>query len=289
MARRMPVATHVAVHERSANRARDAVRSLRAGGRWLTAHDRPLPDFLIIGAQRCGTTSLYKNLVRHPDIVEPICKERQFFTVSHTLGERWYRSHFPRLERGQQTFEATPYYFFHPDAPARVQTMLPDAKIIVLLRDPVARAYSHYLHIRNLGIENLSFEEALDAEPWRLNAAERKGLHSRAGRYLHSHFSYVARGMYASQLERWLTYLPATRLKAVKSETFYHNPQEVHAEVLEFLGLPTFALKRFTKANVLADGEAPKLASSTQVRLRKTFAADTERVRAMLGWQRAWE
>jgi hypothetical protein len=269
------------------NVTRDAVRSARASARWLGASERPLPDFLIIGAQRCGTTSLFQNLRKHPQVVEPITKEVQFFTMFHGLGERWYRSHFPRLQHGQQTFEASPYYFFHPDVPPLVTSMLPIAKLVVLLRDPVARAYSHYLHSRNLGVETLTFEDALEAEPLRLEAAFNKGLHTRAGRHLHSHFSYASRGLYASQLERWRAHVPPGRLKVVKSEDLNENPSKGYGELLDYLGLEPFTVDEFTRSNVLTNGE--RIALDTEDRLREFFVADSARLSAMVGWGATWQ
>lgn len=279
----------MAGHQRIVNATRDTAHSMRAWSRWLTASDRPLPDFLIIGAQRAGTTSLYENLRRHPQVLSPIGKEVQFFTIWHALGERWYRSHFPRLEPGQQTFEASPYYFFHPDVPARVSAMLPRAKCVVLLRDPVARAYSHYLHSQNLGVEDLPFEKAIDAEPVRMAAALDRGLDTRAGRRLHSNYSYVSRGIYTPQLERWKAHLPDARLKIVRSEDLYQRPMQVYADLLDYLGLPAFTPEEFTRSNVLNDHKGPKLAAATEARLRERFAEDSERVRSMLGWDDAWQ
>jgi Sulfotransferase domain len=116
---------------------------------------------------------------------------------------------------------------------------LPDAKIIVMLRDPVARAYSHYWHERRLGYENLSFAEAIDAEDDRLagesaRLAEEDGYHS----YNHQHFSYVARGCYAPQLKRWLQPFPRQQFLFIESESFFQNSGKELARVAQFLKLP---------------------------------------------------
>lgn len=276
-------------NERFVNTTRDAVRSARTAGRWMFAAQRPLPNFVIIGAQRCGTTSLFEDLSAHPQILKPIGKELQFFTTHYHLGERWYRSQFPYLQPGQQTFEATPYYSFHPDVPPRAADMLPEAKFIILLRDPVARAYSHYLHSRSLRVEKLTFEEALDAEAARLAQAARLGLNTRIGRNLHQNFSYVSRGIYAPQLMRWRAHVPEERFKVVRSEDFYENPDAVHADVLSYLGLPPWHPQRFKRANVQAsDGNAARMTPATHARLCEQFEADGQQVSRMLGWPSSW-
>ena len=134
-----------------------------AAGR-ATARWRPLPDFLVIGAQKAGTTALYAYLRWHPGITGPSWKEVSFFDRHWWRGEFWYRGQFP-LRSGQRLVgEASPSYLFHPLAPERVRSLVPEAKLIALVRDPVDRAYSHYQHEVALGREPLSFEDALAAE-----------------------------------------------------------------------------------------------------------------------------
>ena len=199
--------------------AKRLIKSALQAGCTATAPIRPLPDYLIIGGQRCGTTALHDHLARHPAIGAAHVKEVHYFDLNYERGERWYRGHFPndvrravaRRRTGVEMVcgEASPYYLFHPLVPERARALVPDARLIVLLRDPVARALSHYHHEVALGMEPLTFEEALDAEPERLDGEERRlvqfpGYASVA----HQHHSYVARGHYADQLERWLGRVP---------------------------------------------------------------------------------
>jgi hypothetical protein len=126
----------------------------------------PLPDFIILGTQRGGTTSLYDDLTRHPQIIPAAGKELHYFDNKYSKGVTWYRGHFSRRVRFKPwliTGEATPYYLFHPAVPDRVLETCPRAKFLVLLRDPVSRAYSHYHMMRKRDREPLSFEEALKA------------------------------------------------------------------------------------------------------------------------------
>ena len=146
--------------------------------RTITRNARALPDFLLIGGQRCGSTSLYTTLCGHPQVLAGAHKEPHFFDNNHLRGEDFYRRLFPlqihllarerRLGRRVVTGEATTYYLAHPAVPARVAAMLPDVRLIAILRDPVDRAYSHYqLSVRE-GRESLPFEQALAAEPERI-------------------------------------------------------------------------------------------------------------------------
>src|SRR5207248_4207503 len=128
-----------------------------------TARLRATPDFLVVGAQRSGTTSLFRYLAAHPAVGAPVRKEIQYFTLHYQRGDGWYRTHFPMTGRQRVTFEATPYYLFHPAAPQRAASSVPHAKVIVLLRDPVSRTFSHWQHNASRGLEHLGFEAALDA------------------------------------------------------------------------------------------------------------------------------
>ena len=276
--------------ERLLNARRGITRSAHVLARWQSTQDRPLPNIVILGTQRGGTTSLFADLALHPQVIPPIGKELDFFTLNYGRGERWYRGHFPHLEPGQQTLDATPYYMFHPGVPARASAMLPYAKFVVLLRDPVKRAYSHYQHNRALDIEPLSFEEALDAEDMRLARAVSLGLDSPEGERLHRNFSYVSRGLYAPQLERWLAVVPKARLQVLKSEDFYREPHRVYGQLLHYLGLAPFVPDGFAKTNVRGSSrESLRTApTATFAELRQRFVSDTERVCDLLGWASAW-
>ena len=197
------------------NRLRIGVRSGRAWAR-SGLGTCPLPEFLVIGAQRSGTTSLHSDLAKHPQIVPAIGKELQYFTLFHRRNLNWYSGHFPRHETNQMSFEASPYYLFHPDVPERVQRVLPTVKCVVLLRNPIDRAYSHYLHTQRLGHEPLSFEGALASEPHRMAEARSHGLDSRAGHRILRRYSYASRGHYAAQLERWYEHVSPDRIKVLE-------------------------------------------------------------------------
>ena len=208
-----------------------------------TSFARPLPDFLILGAQKAGTTALYAYLRWHPAITGPSWKEVSFFDRHYGRGVRWYRGHFPLRPRGRLVGEASPGYLFHPLAPERVRETVPGARLIVLLRDPVDRALSHYHHEVGLGRERLSFEDALAAEEERTRGEEERMV--REPSYF-SHpwwdYTYVARGRYAEQLERWFAVFGREQLLVVASEELAADPQAAYGRVLAFLGAPAHDL-----------------------------------------------
>ncbi len=200
---------------------------------------RPLPDFLIIGAQKAGTTSLHAYLSQHPDVTPPVTKEIHFFDKEFQRGSDWYRAHFQRA-KGPATItgESTPYYLFHPLAAERVASTLPECSLIVILRDPIYRAFSHHNHERALGFDQLSFEEAVAAEPERLAGEEARLLSDpRYRSFAHQHHSYVSRGRYAEQIERWLEHFDRDRLLVLSAEDLFAEPVRVVLEAQEFLGL----------------------------------------------------
>jgi hypothetical protein len=208
--------------------------------RWrrVTARRRSLPDFVILGAQRSGTTSLYKWITSHPSVVPATQKEVHYFDLHYERGENWYRAHFPVARAGRVTGEASPYLLLHPLAPARAGRDLPSTtRFIVVLRDPVQRAVSHYWHERRLKAETEPLAVALALEEERLSGeVERVLLGERS--FAHFHFSYATRGRYAEQLERWFAHVDRSRLLVVESEAMFADA-EARARVIEWLGLST--------------------------------------------------
>lgn len=264
---------------------------------------RLLPDFMIIGTQKGGTTSLYNYLIDHPNIGPIFKKEPHFFDFNFYKGVSWYRAHFPSLlekyysERvhGQKyiTGEASPYYLYHPLVPQRIKETMPTAytKFIVLLRNPIDRAYSHYQHEkRQPGVEPLSFTEAIEQEEERLAGEEEKMSNNiRYYSFNHRHYAYLARGRYLEQLQLWLKFFPRERLLIFKSEDLYENPSQVLKQTLEFLDMPYQVLKekkeeyqQFNKAHY------EKMDAQTRARLVEYFKPHNERLYEFLGRDFGW-
>jgi hypothetical protein len=264
--------------------------------RRLTAWGRILPDFIIIGAQRCGTTSLYNYLADHPDVASAFMKETHFFDIHFSRGLGWYRAHFPsaayrlllQLLRHRRLVvgEATPYYLFYPHAPRRVREAVPDAKLIMLLRNPIDRAYSHYHHEVSMGVETASFEEALAREEAALPEETTRVLadecfHS----FAHFHYSYLARGIYVDQLELWAKFFGRDQLLILKSEDFYADPAAVVGQVFQFLDLPAWTSGTYRKYNLAhyADMEP-----ATRERLAAFFLPHNQRLYKVGGMDFGW-
>lgn len=258
----------------------------------LTTPWRAMPDFLIVGTQKGGTTSLFNYLIQHPRIYAPFRKEIKFFDSNYFNGLAWYRAHFPlrrKLRREQAlTGEATPYYMFHPTAPERIQQAVPNAKIIVLLRNPVDRAYSHYQHMVRAGRETLSFEEALEKEEERLKGeAEKIAADMYYPQATHIYYSYLARGRYIEQLPRLFSLFTPERVLVLKSEDLYTSPSSTYLQTLQFLGLPPWEL---TNYEVYKQGSYDRqLSPSLRRRLSEYFRPYNLQLYEFLGRNFEWD
>jgi hypothetical protein len=225
----------------------EPLRRLRTGYRTITGPWRALPSVLIIGAQKAGTTSLFNYLTSHPDVYPSLGKEIHYFDLHYARGLRWYRGRFPYRRRlgGQGvTIDASPYYLVHPLAPMRAAQLLPEARLIALLRNPIDRALSHYQHEMRGGRESLSFADAIASEPARL-AGEEERLRTEPSYYsaAHHRYSYLHRGRYVEQLRRWARHFPRAQLLVLQSERLFDDPAGTVALVCDFLGLPRHPLR----------------------------------------------
>ena len=256
-----------------------------------TSSARPLPDFLIIGAQKAGTTALYAYLREHPAIAGPPWKEVSFFDRHYARGAAWYRGNFPNrlyLRRLQARTgvaplvgEASPSYLFHPLASERVAALVPEARLVALVRNPIDRALSHYHHEVALGRETLSFEDALDAEEQRMRGELERMRDPRYFSHAWWNYTYASRGLYAEQLERW----PRERLLVVPSEDLLERPRETYARVLEFLCAPPHELASYPQ---IFKREYSQMDPRTRDELRKRFDEPNRRLYGLLGRDMGW-
>ena len=264
---------------------------------------RLLPDFLIIGTQRGGTTSLYNYLMGRPGVGPATVKELHFFDKKFHKGSAWYRAHFPtgiqkyafELTRKHHfvTGEASAYYLFHPHAPKRVAQLLPDVKLIVLLRNPVDRAYSQYNFEVELGRESLSFEEALAVEEERIGKErERILLDESYVSFDHSRYSYLARGIYVDQLRTWMHYFPLEQFLLLRSEDFYADPASALDQVSQFLQLPPLQAQERTKKYTSHNYNTTPYSSmnpATRGRLVAYFEPHNQRLSDLVGMDFDWD
>jgi hypothetical protein len=204
--------------------------------------DKDLPQVIILGAQKSGTGAFYAILRQHPQVIDRP-GEIHFFDIHFQNGIEWYKAQFSQNKNpGAIRIDKSPYYFFHPLAPKRAYSILPKAKIIILLRNPIDRAYSQYwMNIRKKK-EQFSFQEAIKKEAQRLIGEEEKII--LAGNTMqfsnHRHFSYLSRGIYIKQLMNWLNYYPFNQMLIISYDDFFKNPKEVIRKTLIFLELPEY-------------------------------------------------
>lgn len=251
-----------------------------------------LPNVLVIGAQRAGTSSIYRYLGSHPDVAASLRKEIEYFSTRMAMGERWYRAHFPLLRRPQVAFEATPDYLLHPLAAARAAERIPDLKAVALLRNPITRAFSQYGHQRRLDREPLGFMEALMAEPERI-AGDLDRLatdRDHPGVEVRVH-GYMERGRYAPQLQRWIDELGSERIHVIRTEDLWSDPEGTYTGLLDFLGL-RHVLPASLGANFSYVGEASKPETSmppeAEEYLRRRLGPEIESVELLLGRSMGW-
>jgi len=277
--------------------ARRAAHSISVGTGRLTRRARMLPGFLIVGAQRGGTTSMYRTMDQHPAILKAVLhKGVHYFDTGYDHGLGWYQGHFPLLARAALTrratgdvpltFESSPYYMFHPLAAERISRDLPGVKLLVLVRDPVERAYSAHAHELARGFETEPFERALELEDQRL-AGEADRIVAEPGylSYSHQHHAYLTRGIYADQLERLDKLVGRDRVHVVDSGRFFTDPEPVYDGVLEFLGLRRHGYPVFERHNARPRAPMPETLRTT---LNQHFAAADERLTRWLGQPPSW-
>jgi hypothetical protein len=254
-------------------------RTLRSLGRIraLRSRNRSMPHFLIIGGQRCGTTQLYNQLTRADGVRPALVKEVHFFDDNFDLGEEWYRSFFPVLSESEITGEATPMYFTDGAVPERVAAMLPEVRLIALLRDPVVRMLSQYHHERRLGLETRTFEDVVASELGdRLSTGGT--AHRPGGDYMH-------RSSYAQHIMLWQRWFPRDHVLVIRSEDYYTRPHAVLGDVCRFIGVPA--------ASDVADRPPkqfpyPLMDPTIEQQLRRHFDEPNRQLANLLGWSETW-
>jgi hypothetical protein len=198
------------------------------------------PGYLIVGTKRGGSTSIAHWISQHPQVAPcRLAKGTHYFDVNFQRGWQWYLSSFePPTDGVQITGEASPYYMFHPLSIERIAAALPDVRLIVSLREPVARAWSHHQYETQQGFENLPFAEAIALEGERVEGEEEKiRTNPRYESYAHRHHTYLQRGHYAEQLERIYRHFSPEQVLVMRSESMFTDPQGELARVWSHLGL----------------------------------------------------
>jgi hypothetical protein len=244
---------------------------------------------------------MWNYLLEHPGMLPmwpaaETLKSPHYFYWHFERGPDWYRSHFPtratraitqrRLGHRVVTGEASPNYLYDPRVPRRVRELLPEARLIVMLRDPVERAYSHYKERVRAGVEELSFDAALEAEDDRLEGEVERML-AEPGYYSRPHdwFSYRDRGVYLPQLLRWEEQFPTSSILVLRSEDFYSDPQSQYDQVLAHVGLPTHRLQDPKRWNYQP---AAGMSAAARADLREFYVPSVTALSRHLGRDLAW-
>ena len=277
---------------------KDTVRSsyhriVKRGVAGITASSRVLPDFIIIGTARSGTTSLYYNICEHPSVLPAAYDEIGFFDSNYHLGINWYRSMFPTKRKMEQvkektgfaiTGEDTPFYIWDPLVAERILKILPNVKLIVLIRNPVDRAYSNYhLGLRS-GTENLSFEDAIKSELSKLETVETNSENITAKFTIPR--SYIVKGLYAEQLKIWFELFRSDQLLIVNTDDFEAHPQKVLNEIYGFLEIPEINIGNLEKHKVEL---YEKMKSSTRGFLLDLYKPYNEILFNLIGQKFDWD
>ena len=257
----------------------------------LLAPRHVLPQFLILGAQRSGTTTLYQWIMQHPQILPGTEKEIHFFDRNFQNGVSWYRLHFPTLRQlgnDRITGEATPYYLFHPRAPERIRRVLPDVKMIALLRNPVERAVSHYFREVHLGHEDRPIEKALLMEESRLQPElEKMQKDEFYFSEIHHQKSYKTRGLYAEQLKRYFDLFERQQLLVLSSEEYFADPEKALHVIFSFLEINAGVLPHKLVPQETA-GRVPGVPDAVYQALQKYFEPQNEILFQLLGRNLGW-
>ncbi|MGF1492954.1 MAG: tetratricopeptide repeat protein [Microcoleaceae cyanobacterium] len=238
------------------------------------------PDFLIIGTQKGGTTSLYYYLCHHPQILPALTKEIEFWSRGAYQGIDWYLSHFlpTPIDQNIVTGEATPSNLDHRGAAESIFEFYPDIKIIVILRNPIDRAISHYHHWFRNSWESRSLEDAVQQQI--------KKLQSYPDRVWDQANGYIARSTYIHFLRKWMSIFPREQFLILKSEDFYNAPQKVLGETFRFLNLSQYIISEYRCYN---SGTYSDTESSVVETLNSYFHPYNQELEDFLEMRFTWE
>ena len=259
----------------------------------LTGFVRLLPDFLIIGVPRSGTTSLYNYIIEHPTVFQPLWKEVAFFSKHYDKGITWYKSHFPSkltksliISRGKdfQTGESTPNCLYHPQAPKRIFEVIPKVKMILLLRNPVDRAISHYWQSVRKTRETSSFEDVIKKQMNEDPISDEKVFSPGGGDFANR---YISGGIYTGRIKRFLEIFPIEQILILKSEDLYDDPKSTYKKTLEFLNLSNYEMQNFKKFNYYED--QPDMDKSIRQKLIEYYKPHNEKLYKLLDRNFNWD
>jgi hypothetical protein len=252
------------------------------------------PQFMIIGGQKCGSTSLFEYIIQHPNIQSPSQKEVHYFDANFNRNFGWYKAHFPtgiqkKIRKKEiLTGEATPYYMFHPLAAERIKKLYPNMKLLIILRNPIDRAWSQFQHNKRLLREELSFEEALKMEEIRmeneLKILEKDPHYKTFSLWFHS---YLSMGRYYEQIKKWSKIFSKEQILIINSDELSKNTQEVMKTVFRFLNVHAYEIKNISKFNI--GGYKENMSKKTREQLIDYFKIHNEDLEKYLSKELNWD
>ncbi|MEB3341853.1 tetratricopeptide repeat protein [Okeania sp.] len=245
----------------------------------------PHPNFIIIGSQKSGTTSLASYISQHPQVLPAIKKETHFWSREFYRGIDWYLAHFPPIPKSQNfiTGEASPSYLVTDEVPKRIYNLLPNIKLLVILRNPVDRAFSQYNHWQRLSWEDRCFEVAINQELEILKTTPKQPQGNR--KYLQMSGNYIGRGVYVEFIKKWMAVFPREQFLILRGEDLFEMPDNTMEQVFNFLGLPEHKLAKYKKLN---SGSYAPISDLLRQRLSEYFQPHNQRLEEYLGMKFNW-
>ena len=271
-------------------------RFVKRGLSGITSSSRVLPDFIIIGTVRSGSTSLYYNICEHPSVLPAAYDEIGFFDSNYHLGVNWYRSMFPTKKEMQKiekntgyaiTGEDTPFYIWNSEAAERIYKDITNSKIIAIFRNPIDRAFSNYNVGKRAGTspefvgitEKLSFEDAIDKEiEFMKENSLQKSIEQRG--------SYLSKGHYAEQLKIWLKIFPKKQIHILSTEDMQKNPESTISEIFQFLDISDYIIKNPQKQKYF---KYPEMKKDTREKLIDYYKPLNDQFFKMIGKKFNWD
>lgn len=262
----------------------------------VTGFIRVLPDFLIIGVSKGGTTSLYNYLIKNPCIAPALGKEISFFDDNFSKGVLWYKTNFPTLITKYQIKKNHQYfltgeaadYLYHPLAPKRINELIPEVKMIALLRNPIDRAFSHYWQSVRKGREMESFQEVIERQLSDESAFQKDSylFETLNDLKINPLNAYLSAGIYVDRIKRFYDIFNKEQILIIKSEDLFVNPETTVNVVTNFLNIPKWNLTNYPKYNYYED--QPQLDSEIRQRLSEYYKPHNERLYSLLGISFDW-
>ena len=260
----------------------------------ITGPLRVLPDFIIIGSMKCGTTSLYYDICEHPCASPAAYDEIGFFDSNFHLGLNWYKSMFPTKRRIEDirrkegvaiTGEDTPFYFWNPVAAKRIQKLLPNIKLITILRNPIDRAYSEYQDLVSSESNSPSFETFIENE---INTRRKDSslITEENFEIFNQKNSYLLKGIYVDQLKIWAGLFPKEQIFTLSTENLNSEPITALESVFQYLNLPDYKIKNTRRQK---QKKYVPMNSQTRKILIEFFKPHNERLFKFIGKKFDWD